>query len=184
MKRRATAQLKLNAEEKIESVMETVAKYKDLSDDFFAVKSRKREIVLARQMACYLIRDIDPTITYNLIAHYIGQNHATVIHAVETFGNILVNDKDVEADYEKLKNLFTSRFTATNVQTGEKTEIYTVNLNNCISVRISDRKSVVLCGYTMDEAKMLGAVCSEGETPVMPVKHTNTGMVLMERVSS
>lgn len=176
---RVNAQLKLNAEEKIETVMKVVAKFKDLSEDFYAVKSRKREIVLARQMACFLLRDVDPTITYNLIAHFTGQNHATVIHAVETFANLVASDKDIQKQYETLKEMFNTRYMASDLENGRKINVYTVNINNCITIKINEQKSIVLSGYTQDQAEMIGAICSENETPVKPVKHTNTGIVLI-----
>jgi len=182
LKQREVAQRKINAEQTVEAVFKLVALHRKIDGDWQSSKSRKREIVLARQMASTLVRDIDPTITFSQIGAYTGQHHATVMHGIEVFQNHMANDKSIENEYENIKNLSKFEYRAKDTETGEISRFYTVNLNNCISVRVSDKKSVVLIGYTMEEAKMIGAVGSEGESPVKPVKHTNTGLVLMERV--
>lgn len=74
----------------------------NISKDNFFSSSRARPFVLARHLFFYIAR-------YKLghklvpIASYIGRDHATVMHGIETISNLLaVNDSQVQSIYLKV----------------------------------------------------------------------------------
>jgi chromosomal replication initiation ATPase DnaA len=79
----------------INDVIDTV---KEKANDFlglefpplFQERSRKREVVVMRQVAMFIIRKHAPYITLDVIAKSIGgRNHATVIHSVRQVENLI-----------------------------------------------------------------------------------------------
>lgn len=73
-----------------------------ISKDNFFSSSRARPFVLARHLFFYIAR-------YKLghklvpIANYIGRDHATVMHGIQTISNLLaVNDSQVQSIYLKV----------------------------------------------------------------------------------
>lgn len=66
-------------------------------------KSRKREIVFARQVIMFFLYKYTKMSWY-MIGHAYGKDHATAIHAVKTINNLADTDKKIAgkmADYDK-----------------------------------------------------------------------------------
>jgi chromosomal replication initiator protein len=63
----------------------------------FNSKSKKREIVQARQLAMYFARKLTE-LSLDVIGNQCGRrNHATVVHAIKTIENLLDTDKQFRA---------------------------------------------------------------------------------------
>ena len=66
--------------------------------------TRKREIVQARQIAMYLCRSLTGKSLTAIGAELGGKNHATVLHACETVGDLMATDRSFKqyiTDIEK-----------------------------------------------------------------------------------
>ena len=90
----------------IDMIKEVVAKYFNVDLDDIQSKSRKRDIVQARQFAMYFAKKITNK-PYVEIGKNIGnRNHATVLHACKTIDNLKKIDKDFNRYYKDLRIKF------------------------------------------------------------------------------
>ncbi|MCR4859244.1 MAG: chromosomal replication initiator protein DnaA [Bacteroidales bacterium] len=78
----------------IEKVQRSVCEYFNISRDDLLSKSRKRQIVQARQIAMYLSRNLISNCSLATIGQEIGgKDHATVLHACTTVSDLMATDK-------------------------------------------------------------------------------------------
>ncbi len=90
----------------IDMIQEVVSKYFNVDIDDIQSKSRKREIVQARQFAMYFAKKITNK-PYAEIGRNIGnRNHATVLHACKTIDGLKSIDKDFMRFYKDLELQF------------------------------------------------------------------------------
>ncbi len=87
----------LKAQATAEEVVALVARHFAIGLDELASPSRKREIVQARQVAMYLLRNELELSYANAGALFGGRDHATVMHSVEKIEGLLQSD-DVHAE--------------------------------------------------------------------------------------
>lgn len=88
----------------IEYIQKIVCDYFDLPLDMLKSKTRKREVVQARQIAMYFSKKMTKSSLANIGAHCGGKDHATVLHACRTVTNLADTDKQFKvylADLEK-----------------------------------------------------------------------------------
>ena len=67
-------------------------------------KTRKREIVQARQLAMFFCKQLTKNSLANIGIHCGNKDHATVLHACKTVNNLIDTDKQFKAyvnDIEK-----------------------------------------------------------------------------------
>lgn len=77
----------------IEQIQQTVSKQLDVPLSLLTGKTRKQEIVFARQIAMYLIRELTPTSLKNIGNHFGGRDHTTVMHAISTIESLRSRDE-------------------------------------------------------------------------------------------
>ena len=78
----------------IEKVQDTVCEYFNITRDEIQSKSRKRNIVQARQIAMYLSRNLISNCSLSTIGNEIGgKDHATVLHACSTVSDLMSTDR-------------------------------------------------------------------------------------------
>jgi chromosomal replication initiator protein len=91
----------------IDYIQKTVAEFYHLSQEDLKDKTRKKEIVIARQVAMYFAKEYTNHSLKSIGYHFGGRDHSTVIHAVQTVNDMMdvnVNFKNSIADVkEKLK---------------------------------------------------------------------------------
>lgn len=88
----------------IEYIQKVVSDYFDIEIEILKSKTRKREIVQARQIAMYFSKKMTKSSLANIGAHCGGKDHATVLHACRTVNNLSETDKQFKAylnDLEK-----------------------------------------------------------------------------------
>jgi chromosomal replication initiator protein len=78
----------------IKKIQMTVCDYFGLSQDSLGSKTRKREIVQARQIAMYLGRNLTKTSLSSIGTQIGGKDHATVLHACNTVQDLIDTDKN------------------------------------------------------------------------------------------
>lgn len=90
----------------IDKVQRVVCEYFNLTRDDLLSKSRKRQIVQARQIAMYLCRNNIPNCSLSTIGAEIGgKDHATVLHSCNTVSDLMSTDKTFKqyvCDIEKM----------------------------------------------------------------------------------
>ena len=78
----------------IDLITQTVCEYFNLTRDLLLSKSRKRQIVQARQIAMYECRNLIQNCSLSTIgAELGGKDHATVLHACSTVQDLMSTDK-------------------------------------------------------------------------------------------
>ena len=73
----------------------------------FLSKTRKREIVQARQIAMYLSRSLTKTSLSSIGSQLGGKDHATVLHACNTVSDLMDTDRSFRGfvhDIERVLN--------------------------------------------------------------------------------
>ena len=83
----------------------TIDKVQKVVCDYFLSKTRKRQIVQARQIAMYMARTLLNCSLSTIGAEIGGKDHATVLHACTTVNDLMTTDKTFKqyvADIEKM----------------------------------------------------------------------------------
>ena len=77
----------------IDYIQKVVCDYFDLNIELLKSKTRKREVVQARQIAMFFSKKLTKSSLANIGAHCGGKDHATVLHACKTVNNLMDTDK-------------------------------------------------------------------------------------------
>ena len=89
----------------IDKVQKVVCDYFNISRDDLLSKTRKRQIVQARQIAMYMSRSLINCSLSTIGAEIGGKDHATVLHACTTVNDLMATDKTFKqyvTDIEKM----------------------------------------------------------------------------------
>ena len=89
----------------IDKVQKVVCEYFNITRDTLLSKTRKRQIVQARQIAMYMSRSLINCSLSTIGAEIGGKDHATVLHACTTVSDLMATDKTFKqyvTDIEKL----------------------------------------------------------------------------------
>ena len=77
----------------VDYIQKIVCDYFDISPDQLHSKTRKREIVQARQIAMYFSKSMTKASLASIGSQIGGKDHATVLHACKTVNNLVDTDK-------------------------------------------------------------------------------------------
>ncbi len=92
-----------------EKVIESVAKFFNLSPEDLKSSSRDREVTFARQMAMYLLRDC-LSLSFPQIAKLLGgRDHTTVVYGCEKISRLLRTDESIGKQLSLLKDYIRQR---------------------------------------------------------------------------
>ena len=91
----------------IEYIQKVVCDYFDLPIEMLKSKTRKREVVQARQISMYFSKKMTKSSLANIGAHCGGKDHATVLHACRTVVNLSETDKQFKIYLEDLEKKLT-----------------------------------------------------------------------------
>lgn len=90
----------------IEDVVKKISEFYNLDDSIIYDKTRRKEIVRARQIIMYILRE-EFNISFPLIGQKLGgKDHTTVIHSCEKVKKDLENDQILAKELEDIKILF------------------------------------------------------------------------------
>lgn len=81
----------------IETIQRTVCDYFNIPEDLIRAKTRKQEIVNARQIAMYLAKDLTNSSLKTIGLHFGGRDHSTVIHAYQSVEDQMRIDQKYQA---------------------------------------------------------------------------------------
>lgn len=88
----------------IDYIQKTVSEYFHLSQDDLKDKTRKKEIVIARQIAMYFSKEYTNHSLKSIGYHFGGRDHSTVIHAVQAVNDMIDVDAHFRGTLEDLKD--------------------------------------------------------------------------------
>ncbi len=87
----------------IDYIQKVVCDYFDLPMELLKSKTRKREVVQARQIAMYFSKKLTKSSLASIGMHCGGKDHATVLHACKTVNNLIDTDKRFRGYIDDLK---------------------------------------------------------------------------------
>ncbi len=87
----------------IDYIQKVVCNYFEIPTDSIQSKTRKREIVQARQVAMYFSKNLTKASLATIGSQIGGKDHATVLHACKTVNNLLETDKLFKGQIEEIE---------------------------------------------------------------------------------
>ena len=90
----------------IQNIVKTISDFYDIPEESIYEKTRRKEIVRARQLIMFILRE-DFNISYPLIGQKLGgKDHTTVIHSCLKIKNDLKEDSNLSRDLEQIRIMF------------------------------------------------------------------------------
>ncbi|MEZ4103064.1 MAG: chromosomal replication initiator protein DnaA [Candidatus Paceibacterota bacterium] len=90
----------------VQNIVKTISDFYDISEDSVYEKTRRKEIVKARQIIMYILRE-DFSVSYPLIGQKLGgKDHTTVIHSCLKIKNDLKEDPKLVEEIEQIRIMF------------------------------------------------------------------------------
>jgi chromosomal replication initiator protein len=87
----------------IEEIQRAVCEYYALPEDLLRAKTRKQEVVNARQIAMYLAKELTNSSLKTIGLHFGGRDHSTVIHAYQSVEDQMNLDPKYNANVTQIK---------------------------------------------------------------------------------
>lgn len=87
----------------IDYIQKIVCDYFELPLETLKSKTRKREVVQARQLAMYFSKSLTKSSLSSIGIHCGGKDHATVLHACRTVNNLIETDKKFKTYYTEIQ---------------------------------------------------------------------------------
>lgn len=87
----------------IENIQRTVCEYFNIPDDLIRAKTRKQEVVNARQIAMYLAKELTNCSLKTIGLHFGGRDHSTVIHAYQSVEDQMRLDQKYQVNVTQIK---------------------------------------------------------------------------------
>ncbi len=90
----------------VQNIVKTISDFYDIAEDSVYEKTRRKEIVKARQIIMYILRE-DFSVSYPLIGQKLGgKDHTTVIHSCLKIKNDLKEDPKLVEEIEQIRIMF------------------------------------------------------------------------------
>lgn len=93
----------IDGEVGIDYIQKTVSDYFRVSQEDLKAKTRKKEIVIARQVAMFFSKDYTNHSLKSIGYHFGGRDHSTVIHAVQSVNDMIDTDSKFRYSIDELK---------------------------------------------------------------------------------
>jgi chromosomal replication initiator protein len=93
----------IDSEVGIDYIQKTVSEYFKVTIDQLKDKTRKKEIVMARQLAMYFSKEYTNLSLKTIGYHFGGRDHSTVIHAVQTVNDLYDTDNTFKRSVDDLR---------------------------------------------------------------------------------
>lgn len=93
----------------IDFIQKSISDYYGIHVDELKAKTRKKEIVIARQMAMYFSKEFTNHSLKSIGFHFGGRDHSTVIHAVQAVNDMIETDSGIRNTVNELKKKFKIR---------------------------------------------------------------------------
>jgi chromosomal replication initiator protein len=87
----------------IEEIQRITCEYFGISDDLVRAKTRKREVVQARQAAMYFCKEFTQHSLKTIGLHFGGRDHSTVIHGIQSVENLRDTDPTFDETLSEIR---------------------------------------------------------------------------------
>ena len=99
----------VEAEVNLDFIQKTVAAYFKISVELLKDKTRKKEVVTARQVAMYFAKHHTAHTLKTIGFHFGGRDHTTVMHSVQTVSDLVDSDKKFRDQVDELRKKFAKK---------------------------------------------------------------------------
>ncbi len=99
----------VEAEVNVDFIQKTVADFFGVPVGLLKEKTRKKEIVTARQVAMYFTKEHTNHSLKTIGYHFGGRDHATVIHSVQTVSDLVDSDRKFREQISELRKRFVQK---------------------------------------------------------------------------
>jgi chromosomal replication initiator protein len=99
----------VEAEVNLDFIQKTVAAYFSISVELLKDKTRKKEVVTARQVAMYFAKHHTSHTLKTIGFHFGGRDHTTVMHSVQTVSDLVDSDKKFRDQVDELRKKFAKK---------------------------------------------------------------------------
>ena len=148
-----------------------------LDSDYILNKSRKREYVWARKIGMYLLTK-HTQIGLSDIGRMYNKNHATVFHARKVINNLMQVTKTIKTEIKDIERSVLLKMNMMSKKPKTNEQFYYINFDNYTSVRFTDKKGLILTGFS---DKDIFNFLSYLKAPnVESMKHRKTGHYILE----
>lgn len=162
----------------MEFILDIVQNYFNVQEDYFLLKTRRYDIVLPRQIAMYLIRKHTTLSLSDIGIKFGNKDHATVLHGVKKVKDYIQVDKVLRRKVNDIDKMITFKSQTVSDNLLSSKDYYYIDLTNFNSIKIEDKKSIILTGFSEEEISNF----TESLNLVIEVKkHENTGMYILEK---
>jgi len=96
----------VEAEVNLDFIQKTVAAYFGTTVELLKDKTRKKEVVTARQVAMYFAKHHTAHTLKTIGFHFGGRDHTTVMHSVQTVSDLVDSDRKFREQVEELRKKF------------------------------------------------------------------------------
>jgi chromosomal replication initiator protein len=87
----------------IDQIQHIVCEFFDIPEDLLRAKTRKQEVVNARQIAMYLSKELTNSSLKTIGLHFGGRDHSTVIHSCQTIRDRITGDSAFKQNVDQLR---------------------------------------------------------------------------------
>jgi len=91
----------------IESIQKIVGEHFSVEVELMKAKTRKRQIVQARQIAMFFAKELTRHSLKSIGLHFGGRDHSTVIHALQTVNDLIATDKYFKQSVTEIRKRIT-----------------------------------------------------------------------------
>ena len=88
----------------IDDISKTVCQYLNIAENKIREKTRKKEIVLARQLAMYFSKELTKSSLKTIGLHFGGRDHSTVIHSCSSIEQMRKKDNSMKELIDSIRN--------------------------------------------------------------------------------
>lgn len=88
----------------IDDISKTVCQYLNIAENKIREKTRKKEIVLARQLAMYFSKELTKSSLKTIGLHFGGRDHSTVIHSCSSIEQMRNKDNSMKELIDSIRN--------------------------------------------------------------------------------
>lgn len=169
---------------KVNLIKKLVAAYHGETTAIYSSRNRKREKLMIKHIAIYLCFKMVKTakglpIGPALVARYFGFTHASVIHINKKISGFIDYDRVFRLEIEKIEQSVLYKIQMRENKP-EMKNLYFIDLNESVSMKLSDTKAIVLTGFDDDEVEKIKNLfrCPESR------KHKETSMYILETQAS
>ena len=99
----------IETEVSIEYIQKSCSEYYGIKVEELKAKTRKKEIVIARQVAMYFSKEFTNHSLKSIGYHFGGRDHSTVIHAVQSVNDLMETDTNFRNAIQEQKKQFKIR---------------------------------------------------------------------------